>query len=63
MWLGWGQDLAFFYNDAYVPTLGVKHPTRWPALARGLGERSSPRWKDRFASVMRDGVARPGTRR
>ena len=26
MWLGWGKDLAFFYNDAYRPTLGVKHP-------------------------------------
>ncbi|RZK00612.1 MAG: PAS domain S-box protein [Novosphingobium sp.] len=26
MWLGWGDDLHFFYNDAYIPTLGVKHP-------------------------------------
>lgn len=26
MWLGWGQDLHFFYNDAYIPTLGIKHP-------------------------------------
>jgi PAS domain S-box-containing protein len=26
MWLGWGPDLAFLYNDAYRPTLGVKHP-------------------------------------
>jgi len=26
MWLGWGPDLHFFYNDAYVPTLGSKHP-------------------------------------
>lgn len=26
MWLGWGQDIAFFYNDAYRPTLGNKHP-------------------------------------
>ena len=23
MWLGWGEDLAFFYNDAYLPTLGL----------------------------------------
>jgi hypothetical protein len=21
MWLGWGPDLAFFYNDAYAPSL------------------------------------------
>lgn len=27
MWLGWGPDLLFFYNDAYIPTLGLKHPT------------------------------------
>jgi PAS domain-containing protein len=26
MWLGWGRDVHFFYNDAYRPTLGVKHP-------------------------------------
>lgn len=26
MWLGWGEDLTFFYNDSYIPTLGLKHP-------------------------------------
>lgn len=26
MWLGWGDELSFFYNDAYIPTLGMKHP-------------------------------------
>ena len=26
MWLGWGPDVHFFYNDAYRPTLGLKHP-------------------------------------
>jgi PAS domain S-box-containing protein len=26
MWLGWGDDLRFFYNDAYAPTMGIKHP-------------------------------------
>ncbi len=25
MWMGWGEELTFFYNDAYRPTLGVKH--------------------------------------
>ena len=29
MWLGWGEDIHFFYNDAYRPTLGNKHPRRW----------------------------------
>jgi PAS domain S-box-containing protein len=35
MWLGWGPDLHFFYNDAYIPTLGIKHPH---ALARPFRE-------------------------
>jgi signal transduction histidine kinase/CheY-like chemotaxis protein len=26
MWMAWGGELSFFYNDAYRPTLGVKHP-------------------------------------
>ena len=26
MWLGWGPDINFLYNDAYRPTLGTKHP-------------------------------------
>jgi hypothetical protein len=36
MWLGWGPDLAFLYNDAYAHmTLGAKHP--W-ALGRPASE-------------------------
>jgi PAS domain S-box-containing protein len=35
MWLGWGPDLFFFYNDAYIPTLGIKHPAM---LAKPLWE-------------------------
>ncbi|HET6195916.1 MAG TPA: hypothetical protein VFE12_09185, partial [Acetobacteraceae bacterium] len=36
MWLGWGSDLTFFYNDAYAAmTLGAKHP--W-ALGRPASE-------------------------
>ncbi|WP_445190603.1 PAS domain S-box protein [Sphingobium sp. HWE2-09] len=57
MWLGWGENLNFFYNDAYIPTLGSKHPT-------ALGRPMSQVWKevfedvkDRIVSVMRDGVA------
>ena len=55
MWLGWGEDLTFFYNDAYIPTLGAKHP--W-----ALGQPVREVWKevfdavaDRIHSVMRDG--------
>ena len=57
MWLGWGEDLRFFYNDAYVPTLGTKHPA---ALGRPFHEV----WREIYAdiepqvhSVMRRGVA------
>jgi PAS domain S-box-containing protein len=56
MWLGWGPDLNFFYNDAYRPTLGIKHPH---ALARPVREVWNEIYEDvreRFASVMRDGV-------
>lgn len=44
MWLGWGNDLRFFYNDAYIPTLGIKHPT---ALARPFHEV----WAEVYAEV------------
>ncbi len=27
MLLSWGEDLAMLYNDAFVPTLGTKHPS------------------------------------
>lgn len=26
MWLGWGDELVFFHNDAYRPILGSRHP-------------------------------------
>ena len=50
MWLGWGPDHLFFYNDAYIPTLGVKHPT---ALAAPF----SRVWAEVYADVE-DQVAR-----
>src|SRR5690349_5956175 len=39
MWMGWGPELTFFYNDAYRPTLGTKHP--W-----ALGKPSREVWKE-----------------
>jgi signal transduction histidine kinase len=36
MWLGWGPNLHFFYNDAYRPTLGAKHPKSLAAPTREL---------------------------
>ena len=44
MWMGWGPDLTFFYNDAYRrDTLGVKHP--W-ALGRPAQEVWQEIWPD-----------------
>src|SRR4051812_39065077 len=40
MWMGWGKNLTFFYNDAYrVMTLGSKHP-------RALGRPASEVWAE-----------------
>jgi signal transduction histidine kinase len=57
MWMGWGRDLTFFYNDAYGPTLGVKHSK---ALGQPASQVWAEIWKDigpRAASVMQSGVA------
>jgi signal transduction histidine kinase len=57
MWLGWGPDVAFFYNDAYRPTLGHKHPASLAAPTRELWAEI---WEDiraRIESVYRDGTA------
>ncbi len=49
MWLGWGPDLTFFYNDAYAKmTLGPKHPWAlgrparevWPEIWSDIGPRA-----------------------
>ncbi len=45
MFLAWGPDLIFLYNDAYVPLLGQKH-------GRALGERFCDLW----AEVWKDMV-------
>ncbi len=44
MWLGWGEDLHFFYNDAYMPTLGIKHPVM-------LGQPFREVWAEVYADV------------
>jgi PAS domain S-box-containing protein len=57
MWLGWGPDLAFFYNDAYVPTLGRKHPTALGRPMRQVWQEIYADIEDRILAVTRDGVA------
>jgi hypothetical protein len=43
MFVAWGQNLAFLYNDAYAEILGDKHPA---ALGRGFQEIWSAIWPD-----------------
>ncbi len=44
IWLGWGPDIAFFYNDAYRPTLGLKHPD-------ALGTPTRQLWREIWADI------------
>lgn len=58
MWLGWGPEFTFFYNDAYARmTLGPKHP--W-ALGKPARQVWAEIWSDigpRAESVLRTGKA------
>jgi signal transduction histidine kinase len=45
MWMGWGPDLTFFYNDDYAAkTLGAKHP--W-----ALGRSAREVWKEIWGTI------------
>jgi PAS domain S-box-containing protein len=57
MWMGWGDQLTMLYNDAYRPTLGIKHP--W-ALGRPTEEVWAEIWRDigpRIQTVLSTGEA------
>jgi PAS domain S-box-containing protein len=58
MWMGWGPELSFFYNDAYRRmTLGEKHP--W-ALGKPSNQVWSEIWGDigpRIQKVLESGEA------
>jgi hypothetical protein len=58
MWMGWGPDLTFFYNDAYAGmTLGAKHP--W-ALGKPARQVWAEIWLDigpRIEHVLASGEA------
>ena len=54
-WLGWGDDLYFFFNDAYRPTLGIKADS---ALGRPCREVWAEIWdgvQGRMQAVMQRG--------
>jgi signal transduction histidine kinase/CheY-like chemotaxis protein len=58
MWMGWGPELTFLYNDAYARmTLGKKHP--W-ALGKAAREVWAEIWRDlepRVGTVFKTGTA------
>lgn len=31
IWIGWGEDLIYLYNDPYKSIIGGKHLGRWAA--------------------------------
>ena len=44
MWMAWGDELTMLYNDAYRPTLGIKHP--W-----ALGTPASEVWAEIWSDI------------
>jgi PAS domain S-box-containing protein len=50
MFLAWGEELTFLYNDAYSEILGKRHP--W-ALGRPFQEIWSDIWDDIFPLIQR----------
>ena len=57
MWLGWGPEVHFFYNDAYRPTLGLKHPRSLAMPTRVLWAEIWDDIKDRIETVYGKGEA------
>jgi signal transduction histidine kinase/DNA-binding response OmpR family regulator len=44
IWIGWGRELTFFYNDAYRAIIGGKHPA-------ALGRPTSEVWREIWAEI------------
>ena len=57
MWLGWGDDIHFFYNDAYRPTLGSKHPRSLGQPVRLVYPEIWDDVKDRMFRVYQEGAS------
>jgi signal transduction histidine kinase len=58
MWMGWGPELTFLYNDAYAAmTLGAKHPWALGRPAQEVWAEIWPQIGPRVEQVMASGQA------
>jgi len=57
MWMGWGPDLIFFCNDAYLPTTGMKSGWVLGAPAKEVWAEIWPDIGPRIEAVMQRGEA------
>jgi len=58
MWMGWGPELTFLYNDAYaVMTLGAKHPWALGRPSREVWAEIWPQIGPRIERVLTTGEA------
>ena len=58
MWMGWGEDLTFLYNDAYASmTLGAKHPWALGRPAREVWAEIWPVLSSRIEQMRTSGTA------
>ena len=58
MWMAWGPDLTFFYNDAYAKmTLGAKHPWALGRPSREVWAEIWPQIGPRIDRVLTTGEA------
>ena len=57
MWMAWGEDLTFFCNDAYRPTLGVKQDWALGASSRKVWAEIWPDIGPRIDTVLQTGTA------
>ena len=52
MWVWWGPELINFYNDAYLPIIGGKHPGALGQPARNVWAEIWPQIQGRIAAAM-----------
>ncbi len=57
MWMAWGEELTFFCNDAYRPTLGVKQSWALGASSRKVWAEIWPDIGPRIDTVLKTGTA------